>query len=173
MIRKYSEDELTRAILMILNEGLTPKEVAKKTGINVRAIQRYKIKYVNDPDENSLKRSDYPTVFKSEMPVTDPKLQEKLNQTLLARASFLDEVFETKQALLRQLKKVGMKSQNVDALQRSIKTLNDLEKEATPDGDEPPVHAKTVNMFQFINNQLTTHGYKGPELTDADIVKGD
>jgi hypothetical protein len=173
MIRKYSEDQMTRAIMLILNEGLTPKEVSKKTGINLRAIQRYKVKYVNNPDEDSIKRSDYPTVFKSTMPVMDPELQGKLNQTLLDRAKFLDDVFEAKKTVLDQIVKVAKKSENLDALQRTVKTLADLEKEVTPEGDEPPVHAKTVNMFQFINNQLTTHGYKGPELTDADIVKGD
>ena len=171
--RRYSEDELTKAILLILDQNLSPKEVSKITSIPVRTLQRYKTKYVDDIEESKDNPKDYPAVFKADAPKINMDVQKQLDNTMLARAKFLDEVFETKRELLKQLLKIGKKSQNVDALQRSIKTLNDLEKDVTPDGDSPAVHAKTVNVFQLFNQNLIENGYKGPELTDADIVKGD
>ena len=99
--------------------------------------------------------------------------RNSLTQTMLARAKFLDDVFDAKKIVLERIVKVAKRSDNLDALQRTVKTLSDIEKEVTPDGDTPPVHAKTVNMFQFFNQQLMKDGYTGPELTDADIVKSD
>ena len=171
--RKYSDEKLSNAILMVLDQGMSPKQVSISTGINIRTLQRHKRKYVDDLQEEKQVKTDYPAVFKGTAPVSSTEVQKQLDQTMLARAKFLEDVFNVKQKLLKQLDKVGGKSQNVDALQRSIKTLNDIEKEVTPEGDAPLVHAKTVNVFQLFNQNLIKNGYKGPELTDADIVKGD
>lgn len=171
--KKYLDEELTKAVLLILDENMSPKEVSKQTHIHLRTLQRYKRKYVDDLEEEKQVKTDYPAVFKGTAPVSSTEVQKQLDQTMLARAKFLEDVFNVKQKLLKQLEKVGGKSTNVDALQRSIKTLNDIEKEVTPEGDAPMVHAKTVNVFQLFNQNLEKNGYKGPELTDADIVKGD
>lgn len=173
MIRKYSEEELTHAILLILDRGMTPTEVSKATGINLRALQRYKRKYV---DEKEIPDYVYPgkdVILRGEVPLMSTDVQQKLDKTILVRVKFLDDLFATKQVLLKQINKIGAKSQNLDALHRALKTVSDLENVVTPDGDTPAVQAKTVNMFQFFNQQLIANGYKGPELSDADIVKGD
>jgi len=170
MVKKYSEDELTRAILLIIDQGFSPSEAARQTGINLRAIQRYKKQYVDE------KTPDYPTTQEiavaGEVPAMNPKVNEEVYKTIIARAKFLDEVFETKQVVLKQIRKVSGKSQNLDAMQRTLKTLSDIEKEVVPDGN-PVNYAKTLNVFNIFNQQLIQDGYKGPELSDADIVKGD
>jgi ParB-like chromosome segregation protein Spo0J len=176
MARKYSEEELTRAILLIIDQGMTPAEVSERTGINLRAIQRYRTKYAGTNDKVAImKDMEAPVVFHRENTIASDEVQKKLDETLLARAKFLDDLFATKQVLLAQIHKLGRKSKNLDALQRSLKTLNDIEAETKP-GDEgnnnPAFHAKTVNMFQFFNQQLIQDGYKGPEPSPADIVKG-
>jgi hypothetical protein len=100
-------------------------------------------------------------------------VQKHLDETMLARTKFLDEVFETKRIVLRQIRKVSGKSQNLDAMQRTLKTLTDIEVEVKPDGESPAVHAQTINMFNFFNQKLIQEGYEGPVLSDADIVRGD
>jgi len=167
--RKYSEADLTNAVFLIINQGISPAEVSRQTGINLRTLQRYKNKHIKEQQEE--KTPDYPVVFKKDNPISH--VQKQLDNTLLTRAKFLDDVMETKQIVLNRIRKVAHKSDNLDALQRTAKTLSDIEKEVLPDGDTPAVHANTVNMFQFFNQQLLANGYKGPELTDADIIKGD
>lgn len=175
--RKHSEADLTKAILLILDQNMSYKEVSRLTAIPVRTLQRYKNRYIEDKEEevevDDGELKSYPAVFKSDSPGVSRDVQQRLDATMLARAKFLDDVLETKQVLLNQLRKEGKRSKNIDALQRSIKTLTDIEKDVAPDGDPPVAHAKTVNVFQLFNQQLLQNGYKGPELTDADIVKGD
>lgn len=172
--KKYSHEKLSNAILMIVDEGMPIAKVAKLTLIHIRTLQRHKKLYLKNPDDYKEKKEpDYPEIFRSDVPVSNSKVQTQLDNTMLKRVRFLEDVFNVKLTLLAQLEKVGKKSQNVDALQRSIKTLNDIEKEVTPEGDAPMVHAKTVNVFQLFNQNLEKNGYKGPDLTDADIVKGD
>lgn len=174
MAKKYSEDQLTKAILLVIDDGLSPRMVAAQTGINLRSLQRYKSVYLgNDTSKVKKKVITEEVAVIEEVSLTNNEVQNKLNVTLLKRAKFLDDVIDTKQILLDQLRKEGKKTTNIDALQKSIKTLSDIEKEVIPDGDVPAVHAKTVNMFQFFNQKLIDEGYAGPKLTDADIVKGD
>jgi DNA-binding transcriptional MerR regulator len=170
--RKYSEDKLTKAMLLSLDQNMSLTEVSKITGIPVRTLQRYKSKNLDDLQEKQEK-TDYPAVFKGDAPVSDSDVQKQLDATMLARAKFLDNVFDAKKAVLERIVKIAKKSENLDALQRTVKTLDEIENKVVPDGDTPPVHAKTVNMFQFFNQQLIQDGYKGPELTPSDIVKGD
>lgn len=173
MPQKYTDQELSRAMLLITDQNMSPAQVAIQTGIHLRTIQRYKSKYVDNKQIPKQKPKEDDDVVYKDTTLPDPELQRNVDAALTGRAKFMDEVFETKRELLKQLLKIGKKSQNVDALQRSIKTLNDIEKEVTPEGDAPMVHAKTVNVFQLFNQNLEKNGYKGPELTDADIVKGD
>ena len=165
--KPHTDQELTKALLLILENGLTVKKASEITGINPRSIQRYKARFVD------TQKSKEESVASGVVAMVDPSIQESVDRVMLTRVKFLEDVFNVKQKLLKQLDKVGSKSTNVDALQRSIKTLNDIEKEVTPEGDAPMVHAKTVNVFQLFNQNLIKNGYKGPELTDADIVKGD
>lgn len=171
--RKYSDEKLSEAMLLILDQNMSLTKVSKITSIPVRTLQRHKKKILDDLQEEKQVKTDYPAVFKWDAPVNNTNVQTQLDNTMLKRVRFLEDVFNVKQILLAQLEKVGKKSQNIDALQRSIKTLNDIEKEVTPEGDAPMVHAKTVNVFQLFNQNLIKDGYQGPELTDADIVKGD
>jgi hypothetical protein len=85
----------------------------------------------------------------------------------------MQDVFETKQIILQRIMKLGGNSQNLDALQKTLKTLNELEGGGDKPEDNAVFHADTVNMFQFFNQKLIDEGYVGPELTDADIVKGE
>jgi hypothetical protein len=192
MIRKYDEKQIAAAILMMLEENLTPPQAAKRTGINVRALQRYKLKYVGKPElypfvkpeilepleeaKAKTRQAEVITpVVIDKTPVATEEVVEAVDQTILKRAKFLDKVFDAKEVLLNRLVKIGVKSQNVDALQRSIKMLHDIEKEVVPEDDKgnPLIYAKQVNMFQTINQNLIDNGYKGPELKESDIVKGD
>jgi hypothetical protein len=40
--KKYSDEELTKAVLLILDEDMSLKKASKITGITVRTLQRYK-----------------------------------------------------------------------------------------------------------------------------------
>ncbi len=164
--KTYTESQLMHALMLILDNGLTGAKAAEVTGISIRQIMRYKARYLEKKEKGE-------TTVTSLVTMVDPSVQDSVDKVMITRVKFLEDVFKTKQILLAQLEKIGKKSLNVDALQRSIKTLNDIEKEVTPEGDAPMVHAKTVNVFQLFNQNLEKNGYKGPELTDADIVKGD
>ena len=178
--KSYTEDQLTAAVLLVLEGGLNPTQAAKQTGISKRTIQRAKSKMLGvstpkwkteeDEAEEVLEKE---LATRHDIPMLSPESQERVDNTLIARAQFLDEVFETKKVLLKQLRKMGARSQNIDALQKSLKTLTEIEGAVKPSDDTPAAHAKTVNMFQFFNQQLINEGYEGPKLTDADIVKGD
>jgi hypothetical protein len=182
MIRKYDEKQIAAAILMVLDENLSVPEVSKRTGINVRALQRYKLKYVDKPDLYPFvkpeilqpKEPEKAPVVIDKNPVATVEVVEAVDKTILKRSQFLEKVFAAKEVLLNRLVKIGAKTDNVDALQRAIKTLHDIEKEVIPEDDKgnPLIYAKQVNMFQTINQNLIDNGYKGPELKESDIVKG-
>jgi hypothetical protein len=169
--KRYSENSMARAIMLIVNEGLSTADAAERTGINLRTLQRYKSRYIDQKIE--------PTPVFTEIAVIEPAIpKEKVKKTLdvaiMKRAKFLDDVFDTKKVVLERIKKISKSSDNLDALQRSLKTLSEIETEVLPkEHDVPAAHANTVNMFNFFNQQLIDEGYEGPELTDADIVKGD
>lgn len=101
------------------------------------------------------------------------ELQQKVDKALIERAQFLDDLFSAKKVILQSILKLYRKSQNLDSLQKTLKTLSDLENIGSETEKEPGKLAGTVNMFQFINQKLIDEGYVGSELTDADIVKRD
>lgn len=172
MTRRYSDQEISRAILLIEEEGLPIAEVAAQTGINYRALYRYRDRYIKGKQPPKQRKKENEIVVYKENTLPTAEVQQRLDKTMIERAKFLDDVFDTKKVLLERLKEIGIKSNNVDALQKAIKTLSDIEKSVEPDGDHPSLHADTVNMFQFFNQKLIAEGYTGPELTDADIAKG-
>jgi transposase-like protein len=173
MERKYTDEQLSKAILMILNEGMSSKEVAEKTGINLRAIQRYKAQFVGGPPEPEPVTTK--EIAKSgKRIVQSSDAQEELDEVIIRRTHFLNDVFEGKKVVLDRIIKLAKKYNNIDALQRTLKTLADIEALALPkEGDVPAAHIEQINMFQFFNQKLTKEGYEGPALTDADIVNGD
>lgn len=159
---------------MIVDEGISISEVALQTGINYRALYRYRDRYIKGKHSPRQKNKEDEIEIYDESPTSNTELQAKLDEKLISRAKFLDDLFATKQIVLKQIAKLSKKSQNLDALQRSLKTINDIENTALPDGEESPAaHVKAVNMFQFINQQLINEGYEGPELSPSDIVKGE
>jgi transposase-like protein len=184
MPQKYSEQDMARAILLVLDQSLPIKKVAREMGINLRALQRYKARYLADPTTTTL-RQMFPTVrenplkedepiVKKDNPVASAEVMDATDKTLIARAKFLDDVLSTKQVLLDRLKMAGGKSNNIDALHKAIKTLDDLETKVVPEGgNSPAAQVKTLNVFQLFNQQLINEGYEGPEIPDADIVKND
>ena len=162
---------MSRAMLCIFDEGQSIAEVAKDTGINLRALYRYKDKYIKGKQPPRQKKKHEMVVYK-ESTVPSTELQKNVDSALIERAKFMQDVFETKQIILQRIKLLGDKSKNIDALQRTLKTLNELEGGGQKKEDSATLHADTVNMFQFFNQQLIDEGYEGPPLTDADIVKG-
>lgn len=172
MPKKYTQQELTRAILLIVDEGLSIADVAKETGINYRALYRYRDRYVKGKQPPKQKKKEQEIVVHKDTTVPNAELQRNVDAALIERAKFLNDLMQTKQLLLDRIAKIGEKSNNLDALQRSLKTLNDIETVVKPADDTPLANAKTINMFQFINQQLIDEGYEGPKLTDADIVRG-
>jgi hypothetical protein len=176
MNRKYTQEELTKAILLILEEGYTPTQASEKTGIKLRTIQRFKNKYTEDLGLVIKVPGISKEFFKGDsLPVVNSEVQKMVETTLINRSTFIDDLIETKQIVLDRIKKISKRSDNLDALQRTVRTLADIEKEVVPggEGELPAIHAKTVNIFNQINQQLIDEGYEGPKLTDADIVKGD
>jgi transposase-like protein len=173
MSKKYTEPELSRAILMIVDEEMPISEVAAQTGINYRALYRYRDRYIKGKQPPKQKKKEDKIVVLKETTAPNAELQRNIDTALIERAKFMEDVFKVKQILLGQIMKISMKSQNLDAMQRTLKTLCDLEETDSPKNETPGLHADTVNMFQFFNQKLIDEGYEGPPLTDADIVKGD
>jgi len=184
-VKKYSEDQLTKAILMIIEQDIPLKKVAEITGINARTISRYKSNYTGSKESikppREKKKSTLPATIKTpevafnkDNTLPSAELQKQVEKTIIDRAKFLDDLFEVKQLVLDQIKDQIKKIKNIDALQKTLKTLNDIAKEVGPKGPGNLAdNAKVVNMFNFFNQQLIDEGYEGPELTDADIVKND
>ena len=173
MHQKYSEQELTKALLLILDRGMSVTEASIETDIPIRTIQRFKVKFINSDKQIPVSSSgmDLATL---DMPMTiTPRAKTELDETMLARAKFLDDIFTAKQNIIKRINLLTKTSENIDYLQKTLKTLTDIESTVAPKDDPPAAHAKTVNMFQFFNQQLKNEGYEGPNISDADIIKGD
>lgn len=172
MARKYSEEELTRAVLLMIDHGLSPSQAELESGVNKRSIFRFKSKYLNEGESvKKISKLLYRNNDKSQDSIST---QQDIDDVVKARAKFLRDIMKTKQVLLDRLEKIGKKSNNLDAIQRSIKTLSDVEVIMLPKEDDiPEAHVKNLNLFQFFNQKLINEGYEGPKFSDADIVKGD
>jgi hypothetical protein len=172
-IAKYPEELLTRALLLVVDQGVSLKDAALQTGISKRTIQRYRSKFVKVPEKIATPTGGTLTMFvPKETTLQNPNLQ-KVEKVLIDRTNFLDEVFRVKGVVLKQMETVAKKSNNLDALQKTVKMLDEMDNEHKPKGNVPPLTPGQVNIFQFLNEKLTKEGYEGPELTDADIVEGD
>ena len=77
--RKYSEEKLTEAMFLYLDKNMLLTEVSIITGIPVRTLQRYKRKYVEDLQEEKQEKTDYPTVYKGNAPVSNSDVQKQLD----------------------------------------------------------------------------------------------
>jgi hypothetical protein len=170
---KHSEEQLTKALLLVLDQGVTLKVASEQTGISVRSIQRYKSKFTKSPEKIPTPTGGTLTmIVPKDTTLPNPNLQ-KIEKVLIDRTNFLDEVFRVKSVVLKQMETVAKKSNNLDALQKTVKMLDEMENEHKPKGNNPPtLPPGQVNIFQFLNEKLTKEGYEGPELTDADIVEG-
>jgi transposase len=174
MVRKYSEEELTKVLLLILDRGMTPLQASQVSGISLRTIQRYKSKYLGTIPVPVAPGVTQPVIFHKESTIPTDEVQRKLDATLLERAKFLTDLFDTKKILLAQIRKIGKKSQNLDAMQKTLKTITELENVVDPeDGNKPSKFPATVNMFQYFNQLLINEGYEGPKIEESDIIKGD
>lgn len=168
----YSDEQLTKALLLVLEQGMSPKDAAKATGISKRTIQRYKRQHVEDHTPDLAVGTDL--VLAGDATIRSKETMDEIDDALIKRAKFLNDVIDTKQVVIDRIKKIAKKSTNLDALQRTVKTLDELENKVDPDGGagKLPVGNPT-NIFNYFNMKLTNEGYEGPELTDADIVKND
>lgn len=168
--RVHSEEQLTNALIMILEQGMTTQKVAELTGISKRTIQRYKSRELEEETPEPVAVRDI--AKRSDSMIQNAEVQDELDKTIISRAKFINEVIDTKQVVIERIKKISKKSTNLDALQRTVKTLDEIENKITPNGEVSDSHAKTINVFQLLNQNLIKQGYEGPKLTDADIVKG-
>lgn len=165
----YSESQLTKAMLLVLEQGVSLNDAAAATGISKRTIQRYKRRHIEDgtPDQQMEVAVAGTTTIKSK------EVMDEVDDALIRRAKFINDVIDTKQVVIDRIRKIAKKSTNLDALQRTVKTLDDLENKVQPDGPVPASTNAHLNIFNFYNQKLKNEGYEGPELSDADIVKGD
>lgn len=173
MHKKYTDEELSRAMLIITDQNMSPAQVAIQTGIHLRTIQRYKSKYVDNKQIPKQKPKEDDVVVYKDTTLPDTELPRNVDATLTRRAKFMDDVFNLKQLIVDRLEAIVKKSQNIDTLQRTLKTLTELEKETKPDDPVPGITGGNVNIFTYLNQQLEKDGYKGQPLTDADIIEGD
>lgn len=174
MPKQYSEQELTKALLLILDRGMSPTEAEAETGIPLRTIQRYKAKHLASDRSIPVESSgmSFQTLGNFPMTVT-PEAKTQLDKTIEDRAKFLEDLFEAKQDILKRIKVLTKSSENIDYLQKTLKTLTELETTVAPKGNPPPGTVNANNIFQIFNQQLINQGYEGPTISDADVVKGD
>jgi len=136
-------------MLMIVDAGMPIAEVAKKSGIHLRTLYRYRDKFIKDKKSpKQVKTKEIDVVVHKEITVPNEYLQKKGEAALTERAQFLD------------------------ALQKTLKTLTDFEGVGMEKDKEPGKFANTVSMFNFFNQQLINEGYEGSKLTNTDIVGG-
>ena len=170
--KTYSEAQLTKALLLVLESGMSPKEASKITGISKRTIQRYKKQHVEDSTPEPAKTTDI--AIAGTTTIASSEAVDKLDDALIKRAKFISEVVDTKQVVVERIRKLAKKSSHLDALQRTLKTLDEIENKVDPDGGASKIPANAgTNIFNYFNMKLTNEGYEGPKLEDADIVKGD
>jgi transposase len=171
--KNYTESQLTKALLLVLEQGMSPKDAAKMTGISKRTIQRYKRRHVEDETPEPVRTTEIAVAGTTML--SSKEAMDEVDDALMRRTKFLSDVMETKQVVIDRIRKLAKKSSNLDALQRTIKTLDDLETKVDPDGggSKLPLGNPNLNIFNFFNQKLTNEGYEGPKLEDADIVKGD
>jgi len=172
MPKQTNQKALGRALFYIIEQNMPLKEAAETAGVKYRTLTRNYQKYL--AQETRIKDGVLPKEEEEE-PITVPIIPEhEINTAIHERAHFTKEIFRAKREILKRILVLTKGTKNIDALQRTLKTLDDLERSAPPQpSDMPGVNADTVNMFQFFNQKLIDDGYQGKPITDADIIEGD
>jgi len=173
MPRKYTDQELSKAMLMIAEQGMQISEVSRRTSINYRTLYRYQDRYLKGKIPNKQDKKNNEVVIYKENPVADSEMQQKVDQAILERARFQEDLFRVKQLVLSKIERTIQGKVSLDSLQKTLRTITDLETVENEQEENPAKHSGTVNMYNFFNQKLIDEGYEGPELTDADIVEGD
>jgi len=162
---------LDRALFYIIEQNMTVQDAAKSSGANLRTVYRKYQQYLDQT--NKIKDGLMPHVDNDKIAIIHTPEQE-LNIALHERAQFMKDMFRAKKLILERIIRVAKDTRNIDALQKTLKTLSELENIGNPkDSDMPGVNVDTANIFQFFNQKLIDDGYQGKPVTDADIIEGD
>lgn len=167
MPKKYSDVQVTEAVMQMVNEGWTVIEAEKHTGIPRRTIYRMKERIMNPEGEIIAPPN---SIAIAETSALNQKISSQIDEAAATQIRVQAKLLTLKELLIDTLIKKTPGQFNIDYLQKTLKTVVELDNKKSP--GEPVIPAE-VNIFNFYADKFKKKGYEGPVLTDADIVEGD
>jgi len=155
---KYTEEEISTALLVLRALDNNYSQAAKKIGVNRTTLMSWDKKYKEIPEKSPVETMDIEEIIEEMATVGSAEVMT---------ADFIGNVTEAKNLIIERLMELIPNSANIDYLTKALKTLHDITGGGQPDDNGKPGSFTQINNYiQYLNQELIESGYDGHKRTN-------
>jgi hypothetical protein len=181
MASKIKEAQVYQVMSVFFMTGENYKATARETGLSVNTVKKIvkNNQGVLNQVKGGAKNAEAPVFKKKEIsqsPAPAPIIPDVIKDATIdpvqinsklalvqeadkARLDYLTNLFKAKSVAIERCLSVLEWETNLDNIQKTLKTLHEITKGDSGEGDSPHQQPNNVSYIQIINNRLIQAGY--------------